>query len=199
MKDILIVEDGQGERDRLLNLFKQKGYSVVACATVGEAEHALQIDAFQIALLDIGLSDRSGSYLFNAIKRGGRVSHILIFTGNPSVHLKERFLDEGASDYIVKGSPAAESEQMLRRVEELIGGAQPPAVEGMPLQEFLTRCVGEKSRKLFLEGDGSLPRCGKCHAADYRVTFLQQAQVPPQVQGLVVCAGCGAPMDLEVG
>src|SRR5437016_4051940 len=121
MKDILVVEDGRKERDRLQALFSGAGYSVVACESVGEAEKYLTQEGFRLAILDIGLSDKSGSYLFNTIKRGGRVSYIIIFTGNPSVHLKQRFIDEGAVDYIVKGSPQAKNDLLLNRITEIIG------------------------------------------------------------------------------
>ena len=92
MKDILVVEDGPQERERLERLFQNSGYSVQTCATVGEAERCLQTESYRVAILDIGLSDKSGSYLFNLLKRAGRSSYVVIFTGNPSVHLKQRFL-----------------------------------------------------------------------------------------------------------
>jgi len=199
MRDILIVEDGQPERERLEQLFRERGFSVVACASVSEAERTLQLDSFRLALLDIGLSDRSGSYLFSAIKRSGRVPQIVIFTGNPSVHLKQRFMDEGATDYIVKGSLAAQNDNLIRRIEELIGAPQKSSFEGIALDDFLARYVTDRSRKLFLESDGSYPGCGSCKSKDYVVTFSHQAQLPPNVQGQVVCAQCGKPMDPEVG
>ncbi len=94
MKDILVVEDGVKERERLRNLFTKEGYKVSACESVGEAEEELKTQNFRLAILDIGLSDKSGSYLFNSIKRLNKVTYIIIFTGNPSVHLKQRFIYE---------------------------------------------------------------------------------------------------------
>lgn len=199
MKDILIVEDGHPERERLEKLFGEAGYTVVGCATVSDAERVLQYEQFRLAVLDIGLSDRSGSYLFNAIKRGGKVSQILIYTGNPSVHLKQRFLDEGAVDYVVKGSAAAQGEMFLQRVRELIGATGSNSVTGIPFEDFLTHYLSEKSGKLFLEGDSSVPNCEACGGDKYIVTFAHKTQVPPEVHGLVVCATCGRPLDPEVG
>lgn len=198
MKDILIVEDGLSERERLERLFLEAGYSVQACSTVGEAEKCLQIDSFRVAILDIGLSDKSGSYLFNTIKRGGRVAYIVIFTGNPSVHLKQRFLDEGAVDYVVKGSPQALNDNFIGRIREIIGGAQTSAPDGLPLEDFLNRYVAEASRRLFLDMDNAIPACRGCTAREYRVVFSHSPQVPPEVKGQVVCARCGKLMDLEV-
>lgn len=198
MKDILIVEDGAQERERLEKLFKTAGYSVHSCSSVAEAEGSLHSENFRLAVLDIGLSDKSGSYLFNTIKRGGKVNYILIFTGNPSVHLKQRFIDEGASDYIVKASPQAQSEALLNRVREIIGTTQASSVEGLDLDGFLKKYVAEKSRKLFLDMDNQLPACKACSSRRYLVVFDKVAQMPPQITGLVVCASCSKPMDPEI-
>jgi len=117
MKDILIVEDGRQERERLEQLFSASGYSVSACESVGEAEKLLQRERYRLAILDIGLNDKSGSYLFSSLKQGDRASYVIIFTGNPSVHLKQRFLAEGAVDYIVKASLQAQNDNLLRRAQ----------------------------------------------------------------------------------
>ncbi|MCB0309785.1 MAG: response regulator [Bdellovibrionales bacterium] len=198
MKDILIVEDGRPERERLQKLFSEAGYAVQACESVGEAEKALQHEEFRLGILDIGLNDRSGSYLFSAIKRQGSVSFVIIFTGNPSVHLKQRFIDEGAVDYIVKGSPQAQNEAFLGRVREIIGEAQAQSANGISLDEFVQRYIPEKSRSLFYDMNNSFPSCPSCKSDKYIVTFAHQPQVPPEVTGKVICADCGRAMDPEI-
>lgn len=198
MKDIIIVEDGVQERQRLESLFSNAGYSLTACASVGEAEQAVIADQYRLAILDIGLGDRSGSYLFGVLARNRRVAHILIFTGNPSVHLKQRFLDEGAVDYIVKASPQARDEQFLARVRELIGEAVSETSDSISLETFLSSYIPASSRPLFLTMEDKFPSCGNCGASDYTVTFSHMAQMPPELHGLVVCRNCGRPMDPEI-
>lgn len=198
MKDILVVEDGKQERDRLEKLFSGAGYSVVACESVGAAEEALKHEEFRLAILDIGLNDKSGSLLFTTIRRAGRAGHIIIFTGNPSVHLKQRFLQEGAADYIVKASPQAQNDAFLSRVREIVGAPQPETHDGIDLEQFLARYVSPTSRQLFLDSDNSLPECRTCKGRQYVVTFSHQPQVPPAVNGIVICAACGKQMDPEV-
>ena len=199
MKDILVVEDGKSERDRLQKLFTDAGYGVDVCESVGEAEKAVQRETYRLAVLDIGLNDKSGSLLFTALRRGDRVTYIVIFTGNPSIHLKQRFLNEGAVDYIVKGSAAAQSDTFLSRIRDILGGSAISADQlGLPLEEFLRRCVTPVSRGLFLAGDGTVPSCQKCSSQSYVVTFASQPQVPPGVIGVVVCAQCGSAMDPEI-
>lgn len=198
MKDILIVEDSAKDRERLGKLFSDEGYSVVSCDTVTQAEKCLEHERFRLAMLDIGLSDKSGSYLFNTIKNTDKVAFIIIFTGNPSMHLKQRFLDEGAADYIVKASPQSQSDNLLSRVKDIIGAARPEKVVGIDLEQFLSHYVPESSRKLFLDMDNSFPQCRKCSGRQYVVTFAQKPQVPPEINGEVVCADCGTAMDPEV-
>jgi DNA-binding response OmpR family regulator len=197
MKDILIVEDGRQERTRLDKLFSDAGYRVVACESVTAAEQVLGRERFRLAVLDIGLGDKSGSLLFNKIQQNGAANYTIIFTGNPSVHLKQRFLDEGAADYIVKASPAARNDSFLSRVQELIGESAAEGPSGMALEDFL-QYVSEKSRQLFLDVDDRLPPCGSCSSREYVVDFGSAAQMPPEVVGSVRCSNCGQEMDPEI-
>lgn len=197
MKDILIVEDGRQERERLKQLFTKAGYTVVACETVGKAEEVLQNDRFRLAVLDIGLNDRSGSYLFSSIKKSAKVPYVIIFTGNPSVHLKQRFLEEGAADYIVKASSQAQNDNFLQRVQELLGEDASVSKDGIPLAEFL-RFIDDKSKKLFFDLENSFPECPSCSAREYVVSFSHQTQMPPEVTGSVVCSVCGKLMDPDI-
>ena len=197
-KDILIVEDGLDERERLSKLFSDAGYGIVSCDSVAQAEDELQRGRFRLAILDIGLSDKSGSHLFNSMRRGESVSSVIILTGNPSVHLKERFMSEGALDYIVKGSPAAQNDKLLSRVKEVIGSSSTVNVEGIDLEQFLSRYVDGKSRDLFLDQDGLMPACSNCGSRSYVVSFSKSPQLPPEIQGQVMCANCAELMDPEV-
>lgn len=198
MRDILIVEDGNQERERLNKLFTADGYTVSACQSVREAEEELKSHNFRLAILDIGLSDKSGSYLFNTIKRLSKVNFIIIFTGNPSVHLKQRFMEEGAADYIVKASPEAQNERFLNRVRELIGNAEPERLEGIDLRTFLMEYLPERSRKLFYDENDALPPCSKCGGDAYKVIFSGKTQIPPEVIGQVICSHCQSPMDPNI-
>jgi DNA-binding NtrC family response regulator len=199
MADILIVEDSKEERERIYQLFTNEQYQVVACTSVAEAQQALARDSFSLAFLDIGLGDRSGSHLFSQLQQGSRSVKVIVYTGNPSLHLKQRFMQEGAVDYIVKGSSQAQSDQLLQRVHELIGAPQKRGMPGIPLAEFLQRAISESSRALFHEADGVVSACTECGARDYVVSFEQKPQVPPDLHGVVVCAICGAQMDPTVG
>ncbi len=199
MRDILIVEDGFHERERLCKLFSAAHYSVSSAETVGEAEKILAQEHFRLIILDIGLGDKSGSYLFERIKNQPRVPYVIILTGNPSIHLKQRFLDEGAAAYLVKASPAASNEALIGSINSLLGKPHQQEMTGIALEEFLQRYVTESSRQLFLDAAMQMPPCKRCGKRSYLVSFMYKTQLPPLIEGKVVCTACGCEMDAELG
>jgi len=198
--DILIVEDGESEQKRLSQLFLGAGYTVACCTRVSEAENYLREQSFRLVFLDIGLEDKSGSFLFNFIKRENKVPFVIVYTGNQSAHLKQRLIAEGAIDYIIKGSTEAQNENLLPRVVEILGAAgQSSGIEGNDLKSFLSQYVSAASRSLFYEGEGDgFPACTGCKGKSYLVSFKEQPQIPPDLKGVVICSSCGKPMDPEI-
>jgi len=195
MKDILIVEDGADERERLEALFIEAGYSVISSEGVEPAEKFLKLHSFRLVILDIGLNDRSGSYLFSNIRSWSPQARIIIFTGNPSAHLKQRFIEGGAEDYIVKGSPQARGDLLLARVKQLLGAAEEISQEGIDLEKFLALYVTPESKEFFLDTENNIPSCKDCGESSYQVLFSHQTQMPSQLKGRVVCANCGREFD----
>ena len=200
MKDILIVEDGLHERERLVRLFSAAHYSVLCAESAVEAEQLLAADQFRLVILDIGLEDKSGSHLFEHLKSHAEIPYTIVLTGNPSTHLKQRFLDEGAHAYIVKASAAASNDSLLQTVKSLLGDAAVrTASTGIPLAEFAKKYLNESSRELFLDVDQQFPACARCGGKNYIVSFSHKTQLPPLVEGKVMCADCAHVMDPEVG
>ena len=203
MQDILIVEDGLHERERLHRLFSAAQFTVRCAENAEEAERLLESSKFRLVVLDIGLEDKSGSHLFQQICSADEVPYVIVLTGNPSAHLKQRFLDEGAAAYIVKASPAAANEALLSTVQSLLGtvvtnsGAH--AAKGLDLREFLRIHVVESSQNLFLDVDDQFPPCAQCGCRSYVVTFNHKTQLPPLLEGKAICVDCGADMDPELG
>ncbi len=199
MKDIIIVEDGLHERERLEKLFRGALYTVSAAESVADAERLLALEQYRLAILDIGLGDKSGSYLFEQLKRSGRVPFVIIFTGNPSVHLKQRFLDEGAASYVVKASAQAANEPLLEQVRALLGAPSNEVLTGIPLQDFIRLYLSEESTGLFVGSDNQLPTCPQCSSREFVVSFAHKTQLPPVVEGRVLCSVCRTEMDPQLG
>ena len=198
--DILIVEDSLRERERLSELFENSGFSVESCESVDEAEQIVHREALRLVVLDIGLSDRSGTVLFQHIRKQQPDCKVIIFTGNPSPYLKQRFLSEGAVEYVLKGSPNASSEAFSRLVGEYLDSSSRNSdgekrVTGTPLNAFLREHLTPQSQLLFYEDDKKFAACHSCGSREYAVTFSHQLQVPPEVLGKVICLNCGSDFD----
>lgn len=199
MMDILVVEDGLHERERLKRLFSAASFSVATAESVREAERLLRHDDFRLVVLDVGLGDKSGSYLFELIKRSGKSPYVVVLTGNPSLHLKQRFIEEGAVAYIVKASPQAENDSLLETVQSLLGAGEVQSISGIPLDEFLRQYINPASRELFLDVNNEITSCAGCGANEFLVTFAHKTQLPPLIEGRVICAKCNVEMDPKVG
>ena len=205
MVDILIVEDGLHERERLDRLFTSATFSVRCAETAEEAERLLEREEFRLVILDIGLEDKSGSHLFHRIQTLTEPPLVIVLTGNPSTHLKQRFLDEGVVAYIVKASPASSNEALLSTVQGVLGRADvssstiQSSSQTIPLEEFLNSYVTNSSRDLFYDAGDKFPPCTSCGSTSYIVLFSHKTQLPPTVEGRVSCTNCGSAMDPELG
>jgi len=122
LSDILVIEDRKIEREHLVSIFKKKGYSIKSADSIKSAKTLLEKSLYRLALIDLGLADGAGSPVFEMVNESEKVDYILILTGNPSPHLKQRFLDQGAAGYIVKGTKDASSDSLKQQVESILGG-----------------------------------------------------------------------------
>jgi len=200
MADILIVEDGASERERLQRLFADAGYSVRLAEDYDSAERIISRESCRLCILDIGLSDRSGSQLLERFNSLNQRPIVIVLTGNPSVHLKQSLIDQGASDFIVKASPQAENERILENVRSRLGDPLPISntKSTIPLDVLLKEFVTENSAELFLDQDNSIAGCPGCGGRKIVMTFSHKLQIPPAIEGLLRCSECGAVYDPEV-
>lgn len=110
---VLIVEDDAGIAGGLVAMLKGSGYAVDHCATLAHAWAALQTEAFDLMLLDLGLPDGDGGELLQRLRRQPasapgqqRLPHpdlpVLIMTARDAVPDRIAGLDQGADDYLVK-------------------------------------------------------------------------------------------------
>lgn len=207
MADVLIVEDNPAEREHLQQAISSAGFVTESTDSVSAAKSLLSEQQFRLALIDVGLSDQSGSHLFEFIRSNDSVPYVIVRTGNPSLHLKQRFLQAGAVAYLVKATPEAAATSVVGLIQSLLGEVSVSAgtksvlaekAQGLKLGDFLDRLIGLDSRALFFESDGTLGPCPCCGSTDYVVRFDHQPQIPPEVHGLVVCAECGEKFDREI-
>lgn len=200
MKDILIVEDGKQEQLRLLRLAAAANYSAKAVGGVEEATKEINNERYRLIILDLGLEDQSGLHLFRRLQELSHPPQVIVLTGNPSTHLKQRFLDEGVIAYLYKGTQAASNDSISEILLSVLSDeatASDISYREMGLTEFLRDFVTAASRELFYQQGSVLPKC-QCGASEYKVVFSHCTQLPPVIEGQVCCVECGSLLDVEL-
>jgi two-component system OmpR family response regulator len=114
---LLIVEDEDRLALQLADAFRDAGYAV-DCANDGErADLLAHTEAYDAALLDLGLPKIDGLTLLRRWRESGLTLPVLVLTARGSWTEKVQGIDGGADDYVVK---PFQMEEVLARVRALI-------------------------------------------------------------------------------
>jgi len=101
-QSILIVDDDESTLKTLALIFDNRGYETETALTGREAIEKAREKFFNLALLDIKLSDMEGVELLAPLKKMYPNMVVIIITGYASLETAVRALNEGASAYITK-------------------------------------------------------------------------------------------------
>ena len=118
---LLLVEDDLLVASGIKLGLTNAGYAV---DWVGSAERALEVtrsDAFDIAVIDIGLPAIDGLALTQALRAQGLTMPVLILTARDALQDRVQGLDRGADDYMVK---PFELPELLARLRALLRRSQ---------------------------------------------------------------------------
>jgi DNA-binding response OmpR family regulator len=107
---LLIVDDDESVRARLVDAFELDGYSASGAADLEAARDALSLADFDLLLLDVNLPDGSGYELLREV-RAGRVRPakyslaalpVVMVSGRGAEHDRIRGFECGCDDYVTK-------------------------------------------------------------------------------------------------
>jgi len=116
---ILLVEDDKALGATVAEALTLSGNATDWVTTAAHALHSLNIEHFDLLVLDLGLPDRDGFDVIREIRRAGKSLPILILTARDAVESRVKGLDLGADDYLVKPVAMAEvcarARALLRR------------------------------------------------------------------------------------
>jgi DNA-binding response OmpR family regulator len=118
---LLLVEDDVLVASGIKLGLSDAGYAV---DWVGSAERALEVtlsEAFDIAVIDIGLPQMNGLMLTQALRANGHTMPVLILTARDALQDRVQGLDKGADDYMVK---PFELPELLARLRALLRRSQ---------------------------------------------------------------------------
>lgn len=125
---ILLVEDDPLLADGLARSLKQSGY-VVELASDGEtADHWLQMEAFDLTILDLGIPGIDGSEVLQRLRSRKQNTPVLVLSARMAIEERVRLLNLGADDYVVKPVALAELEARVRALIRRGQSVQDPLI-----------------------------------------------------------------------
>jgi DNA-binding response OmpR family regulator len=125
---ILLVEDDPQLGDGLTVGLRQAGFAVDWVKDGAMAAHALETEAFDLVVLDLGLPRLSGMDLLKRIRGNGQSLSVLILTARDATADKIAGLDAGADDYLVKPIDLDELAARIRAVARRAAGRAQPVL-----------------------------------------------------------------------
>lgn len=160
MYTILMVEDHQETREILAGVLRDAfgSIQITQTSTLGQARARLKAQAFNLALVDIGLPDGSGIDLVAQISRTMPQVYVVVMTiFDDDQHLFAA-LQAGAHGYLLKEQP---HEELVNLLHGIIQG-QPP----------LSPVVARRILQHFRIQTKPLSRCGLTHRESEVLTLL---------------------------
>ena len=104
VKNLLVVEDNDVERNSIVELIGNGDVHTTAVATGAEALEALEQTPFDCIVLDLGLSDMTGFELLDKVRASATLSQIpvIVYTGKELTKKQETELRRVAETIIIK-------------------------------------------------------------------------------------------------
>lgn len=112
---VLLVEDEEAIARPLATLLRAEGWAIETAATAARARELVSEQAYDAALIDLGLPDGSGYEICRAVRAAGDAA-VIILTARSDEDSVVRALEEGADDYVAKPFRARELVSRLRAV-----------------------------------------------------------------------------------
>lgn len=111
---ILIAEDDSILADGLSRSLRFEGYAVDVVHDGESADSALQLQSFDLLILDLDLPKKNGLAVLQSLRQRQDSLPVLILTASDTVEQRVRGLDLGADDYMSKPFALTELEARVR-------------------------------------------------------------------------------------
>lgn len=149
MTEILLVEDDKGIVANLTEYLTSEGYSVKSASGQAGAMKLLESERFDLALLDISLSDGNGFAVCSAIKADYGIP-VIFLTASSDEYSTVTGFEIGADDYISKPFRPRELVTRIRNILRLTRGAGTAIHIGELTVDTVKGTVNKNGRDLYL-------------------------------------------------
>lgn len=126
---ILLVEDDDALGQAVLRALQHEGYATDLVRNANAGLHALQLEHFDLLLLDLGLPDMDGTEVIRVVRQRKLTLPIMILTARDAVESRVQALDLGADDYMIKPVEIAELCARIRALVRRRSGNATPRLQ----------------------------------------------------------------------
>lgn len=111
---LLVIEDERILCDTLVRSLRRSAYSVDYCYDGDKALELLNVERYDLVLLDLNLPGKDGMSILRSLRQMDQETKVLILSARDEVKDKIEGLDSGANDYLAKPFHLAELEARIR-------------------------------------------------------------------------------------
>jgi two-component system OmpR family response regulator len=133
MMRVLLIEDDRMIGTAIQQALKDAAYAVDWVTDGETAIHVAESEAYELALLDLGLPKADGRDVLRRLRALGRRIPVIIVTARDSVDDRIDGLDLGADDYLIKPFEIRELLARMRAVLRREGSGSPPLLSNRKL------------------------------------------------------------------
>jgi len=152
-RTLLIVDDDQPFRSRLIRAFQERGFDATGAGSLQEAVAAAQVDTPELALVDLRLPGASGLEVVRALKAMDATTNVVVLTGYGSIATAVESVKLGATAYLTK---PVDADQILAAFESL-----DPEQAPVPTAQPLARVEWEHIQRVVADCDGNLSHAAR--------------------------------------
>ena len=114
---LLVVDDDSAILKLIARVLRDESYAIDVASTGEEARMLALVNEYDGIILDLQLGDRHGFEILQELRRNGRRTPVLLYSGLSDTESIVRGLDAGADDYVVK---PVSNEELRARVRTLV-------------------------------------------------------------------------------
>jgi DNA-binding response OmpR family regulator len=144
---LLLVEDTKDVAEAIAASFARRGDAVDSVRTVDDALGMLDVNDYEVVVLDINLPDGEGTEVLKSLRRQRRPTPVLMLTARLAVEERVAALDIGADDYLTKPFDLRELHARVRALARRSGPDRGGIIEfgrlAVDLAGRVASCEGE--------------------------------------------------------
>lgn len=173
-QSLLVVDDDERFRERLVRALEKRGYEVRACASGAEAITAAEAESPELALVDLRMPGEWGLHVVRALLEIDPATRVVVLTAYGSIATALEAVRIGAVSYLQKPASVDEIERAFAS-PELPADASASAPAEVP---SLAKAEWEHINRVLTECDGNIRKAARLLGLHRRTLQRKLAKFP---------------------